>query len=349
MNRGPQSRVPVDDHARPLVHANTIAEQRDRSLQEIGFARALYELLPINRLQVSHLYKPETTPVIGVTTIIDHEGLHHVDDDLGWPDDAFPAEQAPHLHSTIFTRALRSDVSESGWRTVIPITRLDQVCGFVELFHSEALTASQKSAASEVARLYSNCVNLLDYSEVDTLTGLLNRKTFEDKLLKMVSVANRQLELGEVSPNQVWLGVLDIDHFKRVNDTFGHLIGDEVLLLVASAMKNIFRGEDKLFRFGGEEFVVLLHACKQATARAVFDAFRSEIESRAFPQVGNITVSGGFTALRPNDTPNQLLERADKALYYAKEHGRNQVHLFEDLVDRGEVSISSLDSEVELF
>ena len=87
-----------------------------------------------------------------------------------------------------------------------------------------------------------------------------------------------------------WLAVIDIDHFKRVNDLSGHLIGDEVLLLLARQMRVNFRFHDQLYRFGGEEFVVLMRCTNHADALAALERFRHQIEIHAFPQVGPITV-----------------------------------------------------------
>ena len=194
-----------------------------------------------------------------------------------------------------------------------------------------------------LARIYGNQLRLLDYSELDTLTRLLNRKTFDetfDRLLTSASADDpddafdeRRDHLDEESP--AWLCVIDIDHFKRVNDTFGHLFGDEVLLRMGELMRKTFRGGDRLFRFGGEEFVVILNAADQALAATSFNRFRTSVEGHEFPQVGTVTCSIGFTLVSNMDVPTDVVGRADEALYYAKEHGRNQVCCYEQLVAEG--------------
>jgi diguanylate cyclase (GGDEF)-like protein len=147
-----------------------------------------------------------------------------------------------------------------------------------------------------------------------------------------------------------WLAVVDIDHFKRVNDNFGHLIGDEVLLLVATMMKNSFRTHDKLFRFGGEEFIVLLKPNTDDDAQRIFDRFRAGIEARDFPQVGHVTVSVGYASIRLGDQPSVILDNADNALYWAKENGRNQVASYAALMAEGKLaSKEAATSEMELF
>jgi diguanylate cyclase (GGDEF)-like protein len=146
-----------------------------------------------------------------------------------------------------------------------------------------------------------------------------------------------------------YIGVLDIDHFKSVNDTYGHLIGDEVLLLLSRLMRSCFRYHDRLYRFGGEEFVVLMRCNCDADAGRAFERLRTSVAAYAFPQVGRITVSVGFTELKSGDTPSSAFERADKAVYWAKTHGRNQVCSHADLVKRGELEDDSKVGDVELF
>jgi diguanylate cyclase (GGDEF)-like protein len=144
--------------------------------------------------------------------------------------------------------------------------------------------------------------------------------------------------------------MIDIDHFKRVNDTFGHLIGDEVLLLLARLMRESFRAQDQLYRFGGEEFVVLMRCADEATARLSLERFRAATEHHVFPQVSHIAVSIGFSALHPGDTPSGAFERADKAVYHAKNHGRNHVCSYHTLVADGEiVESAAATGDIELF
>jgi diguanylate cyclase (GGDEF)-like protein len=144
--------------------------------------------------------------------------------------------------------------------------------------------------------------------------------------------------------------MLDIDHFKRVNDNYGHLIGDEVLLLLARLMRSQFRFHDQLYRFGGEEFVVLMRCNGEAEAGKVLERMRAATAAHLFPQVGKITVSIGFSEVRAGDSPSGAFERADKAVYYAKEHGRDQVCSYAALVARGELENQAANvGDMELF
>ena len=210
-------------------------------------------------------------------------------------------------------------------------------------------TGEHAEEVLSLAHIYGNQIRLLDYSELDTLTRLLNRKTFDETFDRLLTVSardasedgfeDRRDHLDDGSP--AWLCVVDIDHFKRVNDSFGHLFGDEVLLRMGDLMRKTFRGGDRLFRFGGEEFVVILNAADQALAETGFDRFRNSVENHEFPQVGKVTCSIGFTSVSTMDVPTDVVGRADEALYYAKEHGRNQVCCYEQLVKDGGISRSS--------
>ena len=196
---------------------------------------------------------------------------------------------------------------------------------------------------SGVLRLYANFQGLLDYSERDGLTELLNRKTFDGAFLK--ATLEQKLALEDAgdrrtseAPGSYWLVMIDIDNFKRVNDNYGHLIGDEVLLLLARLMRAHFRFHDQLYRFGGEEFVVLMRCHGEAEAAGVLERLRVTTEEHAFPQVGRITISIGFSEVKTGDTPSGAFERADKAVYHAKEHGRNQVCSHAALVASGDLA-----------
>ena len=146
------------------------------------------------------------------------------------------------------------------------------------------------------------------------------------------------------------LGVSDIDFFKQVNDRFGHPYGDEVLALFAGIMRSAFRESDKLFRFGGEEFVTLISNCGIDDALAAFERFRAAVAAFRFPRVGEVTVSIGVTSIRLNDTGSAAFGRADQALYVAKRSGRNRVLMFEALESSSGLETSRAQStEAELF
>ncbi|MBI5720095.1 MAG: GGDEF domain-containing protein [Burkholderiales bacterium] len=241
-------------------------------------------------------------------------------------------------------------------RLLFPIVSEHEAAGVLEIETVAPMPEEQRRTVQGILRIYRNFQSLLDYSERDTLTGLLNRKTFDECFLRLaVEAANGLLARAQGGGRRqgtgahVFLGVIDIDHFKRVNDTHGHLIGDEVLLLLSRQLRACFRFYDHLFRFGGEEFVVLLRCARGDVAMDIFERLRAAVAGYTFPRVGQVTVSVGISALRGGDTPSAAFERADKALYWAKQHGRNQVADFEALVQAGELADSSRASDVELF
>ena len=148
-------------------------------------------------------------------------------------------------------------------------------------------------------------------------------------------------EAGRTVAQPCWLGVVDIDHFKKINDNFGHLFGDEVLLRIADLMRQTFRSNDKLFRFGGEEFVVMLRNVAEDHVHNIFTRFRLAVERHDFPQVGRVACSVGFARIDPRLSPADLLGRADEALYFSKRNGRNQVNGFDELVMSGKLRITT--------
>ncbi len=240
--------------------------------------------------------------------------------------------------------------------TVFPVGKNTGTSLLLEIETAQPLAQDVEGLIQSVLRVYKNLLGLLDYGEKDALTELLNRKTFDGAFFKAAADQDTVGELGHAdrrvysAGRSYWLAVLDIDHFKRVNDNFGHLIGDEVLLLLAQLMRSNFRFHDQLYRFGGEEFVVLMRCAEHSDAVSALERFRSQVESHAFPQVGTITISTGFAALADNDTPGGAFGRADKAVYYAKGHGRNQVCSYLALVKAGELVEQVVETnDVDLF
>jgi diguanylate cyclase (GGDEF)-like protein len=245
-------------------------------------------------------------------------------------------------------------VSGDAGLSVFPLATDREVVGVLEIVTDGELHTEAQRMVCSILRIYRNFQGLLDYSERDTLTGLLNRKTFDESFLKISSVipmagASHDARRSAGPGSRYWLGMIDIDHFKAVNDNFGHLIGDEVLLLLSRLMRSSFRFHDRLYRFGGEEFVVLMRCDNQIDALRAFERLRQNTLAYAFPQVGHITVSIGFSELKAGDSPSSAIERADKAVYWAKTHGRNQVQSHAELVARGELDEIEKVGDVELF
>lgn len=241
--------------------------------------------------------------------------------------------------------------------SVFPIATDREVVGVLELETQTGLTDEAHRIVDSVLHVYRNFETLLDYSERDMLTGLLNRKTFDDAFLKIAMgkssapVPHPHERRRPTQPQDPYfVAMIDIDFFKSVNDRFGHLIGDEVLLLQSRLMRNTFRFQDRLYRFGGEEFVVLMRCGDARGAACAVERLRANTASYIFPQAGHVTVSIGLTQIRPGDSPSAALGRADQAVYYAKGHGRNQAQQYEDLVARGLINaMEEQVGEVDLF
>jgi diguanylate cyclase (GGDEF)-like protein len=253
------------------------------------------------------------------------------------------------------TRAEVVTVGEEPQLNIFPIATHREVIGVLELETLAPLAERDRGMVRTILRIYGNFHDLLDHSEHDPLTGLLNRQTFDAAFVTHAqrpahdSLTEMQCSRAPVEDSSVWLGVVDIDHFKRVNDTYGHLIGDEVLLLMARLLRASFRPRDRLYRFGGEEFVVVLDCDAANHAATAFERLRDAVERFVFPQVGHITVSVGFARTSPEETPSAAFSRADKALYHAKGHGRNQVVHFDDLVRAGLAVEAKIVGDIELF
>ncbi|EGH45127.1 hypothetical protein PSYPI_23427 [Pseudomonas syringae pv. pisi str. 1704B] len=156
---------------------------------------------------------------------------------------------------------------------------------------------------------------------IDPLTGLPNRAAWGERL-------EQEMARWQEEKNSLLVCILDLDHFKRINDGYGHLAGDKVLKIVANVLSKRLRADDFMARFGGEEFVMLLPATSLAAGLTLLDELRAAVESCPFHFKGErvtITVSIGLTAFRPSEKSDTAIKRADQALYKAKENGRNRI------------------------
>jgi diguanylate cyclase (GGDEF)-like protein len=343
---------------RLLAHLESMTHERERPLLEVALASALRDLLGADRVSVYKLAQAPGESFVWPAVVVGAKGAQVRDDGVSVPEEMVSIERFPRLQACLESGTQQA----AGNSSIFPLLKASGACfGFVEI-EGRAVDSGQIELAERLQAIFMNMLALLDYSEVDTLTGLLNRKTFDEYLLRILSslsgVGDTHFEALHVPHRRQaqpegldhWLAVVDIDHFKRVNDNFGHLIGDEVLLLVATMMKNSFRTHDKLFRFGGEEFIVLLKPNTADDAQRIFDRFRAGIEARDFPQVGHVTVSVGYAGIRPGDQPSVILDNADNALYWAKENGRNRVASYPALLAEGKLADKeAATSEMELF
>jgi len=184
----------------------------------------------------------------------------------------------------------------------------------------ERLSASKR----EINELQVNLEVVRTESLTDPLTQLSNRKFFDSTLENSIADASAKNE-------SLSLVLTDIDHFKKFNDSFGHLTGDQVLRLVAMSVKHNVKGKDTAARYGGEEFAIILPNTPLRAAVTVADHIRRAVMTKELmkrstgEQLGRVTLSLGVASLHQGDTGQSLIERADDCLYAAKRHGRNRV------------------------
>ncbi len=187
-----------------------------------------------------------------------------------------------------------------------------------------------KSLAERVAHMEQEALGYREHLEeqrqkalIDPLTGLPNRAAWTERL-------EHEIAQWQQHGNTLSLAMLDLDHFKRINDNYGHLAGDKVLKIIATVLRKRMRGNDFIARFGGEEFVLLLPATPPAVGAKFLETLRAAIEACPFHFKGErvtITVSMGLTPFRAGEHSDLVLKRADQALYRAKNAGRNRVEL----------------------
>lgn len=184
--------------------------------------------------------------------------------------------------------------------------------------HEKALARSAEDLAREVDQLRESLAHLEEIASHDRLTGAWNRRRFEEASAAEMGLARRRR-----SPLSLLL--LDLDHFKRINDTYGHPAGDAVLAGAAAAFRSALRASDSLFRWGGEEFIVLAPATALDGAVRLAERVRTSLEATPFPSAEPMTLSAGVAEYLADEPLEAWLARADGALYRAKAEGRNRV------------------------
>ncbi|MFL6708641.1 MAG: GGDEF domain-containing protein [Massilia sp.] len=335
-----------------LKHLVDITGHRDHAMLDVAVISAVHELASARRTRVLSLVGGESGPALRQRACI---GC----DDTTIPDTpvaALPEFAACLAGHTSSASATAPDGASLLWMPIWIGEKADTV---LEIVRDGPFHPDMVPMVTGIVGVYRNFQNLLDYSERDSLTGLLNRKTFDGQLTRMLQSSGGQLASptpaaaaaaadSAAAPGQ-WLVVADIDFFKSVNDRYGHVFGDEVLILVANMLVSSFRSDDRVFRFGGEEFVILLRSATRAQAHQIIERFRANLAAHVFPQVGSVTVSLGYVQVRPGDSPVASLGHADQALYYAKTHGRNQICHYDDIVAAGELQLPSTNDTAEFF
>ncbi|MDE2401414.1 MAG: GGDEF domain-containing protein [Burkholderiales bacterium] len=344
-----------------------LTAQRDRELLDVSLVQTVLELLAASSVGVYRALGQDAADQRWLCTGLARRGQLTISDPPWIDHETLPfLEDHPSREDALASRLLVQHAltdqdpqaqDDAKWLTVLTLHAELGQSGVLEVRSREPLPPRDLQYMQNLLRVFGNFQNLLESSQRDSLTGLLNRQTFDATFLKasLPTQAGPGESLDDTerrgsSMSTYWMGVIDIDHFKLVNDRFGHLIGDEVLVLVARIMRQTFRHCDRLFRFGGEEFVVLLRGGTQKHAMRVFERFRQSMQAYAFPQVGQVTISLGFTEVVSSDTPSAAFSRADQAVYQAKHQGRNRTFCFENLVVEGVIQTEGDKlGDVELF
>jgi len=343
-----------------LKHMVDMTGHRDHTMLDISVISAVQELARAREARVLTLATIRGKIFVRPRAIITAGQPARIieNPDVGSPGE--PIGNFPALEQCIERHEASADLENAnGEHTLwLPIWIGDKADTCLEIVHPTPYTSDTIHVIGGIVSVYRNFQNLLDYSERDSLTGLLNRKTFDDQLAKMLAASTEQDSVtlpGETErrsakeQDKQWLAVVDVDHFKHVNDKFGHLYGDEVLILIANLLTSSFRMQDRVFRFGGEEFVVLLRSTTLENAKKIIDRFRTNVEAHDFPQVGKVTVSVGFVSISAYEAPVIILGRADQALYYAKSHGRNMACHYDELVEGGLLQTIESNDTAEFF
>lgn len=207
--------------------------------------------------------------------------------------------------------------------TILPLASLtgsiDQIC---------LIVYDVTDIASNRIELQKANAQLEKLTKTDPLTQIDNRSALEAS----VNLANKRYKLQQTISSLV---MLDIDHFKQINDTYGHPAGDAILKQLAAIIKNTMRENDSVARYGGEEFAIILHNTSSTNANHFIERLRKTVEDTEFnfqDTIIKVTISFGVSQISTNNGDNkQWMEAADKALYQAKKQGRNRGVIFEDM------------------
>jgi len=238
-------------------------------------------------------------------------------------------ESRNELRECIDTQNSISVDLKNAQRTVYPILEKNNVTGLLVCEHVHKDLIQHDKIIMSLSSIYANQHSLLNYQQRDGLTGLYNRVALQNWLSKALKIDSAKDRRADAEIPVGCFAIFDIDYFKRINDSQGHLYGDEVLVIFAEIMRESFRYNDQLFRYGGEEFVAVLSETDLDTALTVLERFRTTISQHNFSRLNQVTVTIGVTEIVPRLDAGTLIEHADQALYYGKNHGRNQVNAYE--------------------
>ncbi len=325
-----------------------LTRMRDQDAIRDKLVSALLEISDVSWLVLCRMDKRRDRPLIEITHDIPNPTADRVVGD-------FPRELFERVE--LFDRCLEEGspvwVQDAGiYQSIIfQLPDRSRHHEFVVVFDERVDERIQRIVGS-VLDLYDNFLGLVIENTQDSLTHLYNRGAFDIDLPAILLRIN-ELEERRARPrsNQMghFLAMIDLDHFKRINDTYGHLYGDEVILTFSSILREQMGDFGRIYRYGGEEFAVLLSDITQEQARRMMERLRQAVEEYRFPQVGPVTVSIGVAELKRNLLPSSLLDFADQALYHAKRNGRNRVTFVEDMARKQDHADGESDLEDIFF
>ncbi|WP_095194483.1 GGDEF domain-containing protein [Pseudomonas sp. Irchel 3A7] len=331
----------LDDLTLPERHRPQAESMRDRLKNGLNW----YELLPI--------LDDLATLMLAISDSGQHEFeayLQHLNERLESFQSNLQAASAGHADSRSAAEAMDTQIREQvdglqtrmheaadleGLKHVLE-NHLEGLLGTMDQHRrqrderEQEVAARLHSLAERVAHMEQEALGFREHLEeqrqkalIDPLTGLPNRAAWSERL-------DHEISQWQQHGNTLMLAMLDLDHFKRINDSYGHLAGDKVLKIIATVLRKRLRGTDFIARFGGEEFVLLLPSTVPAAGMKLLEHLRASIEACPFHFKGErvtITISMGLTAFKPDEHSDLALKRADQALYRAKNAGRNRVEL----------------------
>ena len=336
--------IPADEHERTMAFAE-IALGQIRALRQpasprhfeiwytyaTGYNPSLNQMInemlsrngTLQDTDIEQIYETYLSPSRYTDRIdrVGHKVMDEIEQVMGMLGAASGNASDYSQNLTDAARTLGLDTDDAGVRAIVEtlVTATSEMQQ-----NNQALEARLSASKQEIDQLQENLETVRTESLTDPLTTLANRKSFDDALVRLIAEARANNE-------PMSLLLTDIDHFKKFNDTFGHLTGDQVLRLVAIAVKQNVKGQDIAARYGGEEFAVVLPNTVLRDSIIVADHIRCAVMAKELMKrstgehLGRVTISVGVAVLRPDDTPQTLIERADGCLYAAKRNGRNQV------------------------
>lgn len=320
-----------------------LSEQRDVVSLQNELKSILETVMPGAKIQLYQLFTSE-----GEKEIIDYRKTEILvieqTDKLEAPT---PINEFKGFERCIQAGAIIENKSSDQMECIYPITGLRGVTQILKFRYAEK-DESVRESIINILTVYRNLLISLNAMELDGLTRLLNRQVF-NRVMKNFS-NQHQSPPESVANNSSYLAMIDIDRFKEVNDNHGHLIGDEILIHFSKLIKSSFRFTDYFFRYGGEEFAVIVVDIERTGANQIFENFLLRIRDYAFPVIGKLTATIGFTEIKPNDVAISTVENADRALYFGKSTGRNRVCFYNKLLQEGLMQSTEYETgKIEIF